>query len=73
MAGISLRDYQLDAVDRMKMAAFSVVELAVANPEQLWLTTTSKMAVSSAQRIIFGCQICQKTCTSSPRREKETL
>ncbi len=42
----------------------------MANPEQLWLTTTSKMAVSSAQRIIFGCQIRQKTCTSSPRREK---
>lgn len=35
MAGISLRDYQTDAVERMKTAAFSVAVSVVANPEQL--------------------------------------
>lgn len=38
MAGISLRDYQLDAVKRMKTVAFYVAASGAVNRELVWHT-----------------------------------
>lgn len=52
MAGISLRDYQTDAVKRMKTVASFVEASAAVNQEQRWPIITNRMAVNSIQKIM---------------------